>query len=179
MVFQHFNLFPHKSVLDNITLAPILTQGAKRAEAEKQARELLDMVGLADKAGSMPSQLSGGMRKRAGLARAPVGQAQQVRVGRELVGEPGPLDGEVGQRLCRHRPLVGGRGRDQEGAPRTGVGARASRSGVSSAETVIQIRLPATCPARKATPAAPPPPAPPGTRRRAPPARRRSRPGCR
>ena len=70
MVFQHFNLFPHKSVLDNITLAPILTQGAKRAEAEKQARELLDMVGLADKAGSMPSQLSGGQKQRVAIARA-------------------------------------------------------------------------------------------------------------
>ena len=70
MVFQHFNLFPHKSVLDNITLAPILTQGAKRAEAEKQARELLEMVGLADKAGSMPSQLSGGQKQRVAIARA-------------------------------------------------------------------------------------------------------------
>lgn len=70
MVFQHFNLFPHKSVLHNITLAPILTQGKKRAEAERHARELLDMVGLADKADQMPSQLSGGQKQRVAIARA-------------------------------------------------------------------------------------------------------------
>lgn len=50
MVFQHFNLFPHKCVLDNVTLAPMLTKGIKRPVAEKRAMELLDMVGLADKA---------------------------------------------------------------------------------------------------------------------------------
>ena len=70
MVFQHFNLFPHKSVLDNITLAPILTKGEKRGLAEARARELLDMVGLADKAEAMPSQLSGGQKQRVAIARA-------------------------------------------------------------------------------------------------------------
>lgn len=70
MVFQHFNLFPHKSVLQNITLAPILTKGERRADAEKRARELLDMVGLADKADYMPSQLSGGQKQRVAIARA-------------------------------------------------------------------------------------------------------------
>src|ERR1044072_3129806 len=53
MVFQLFNLFPHKCVLDNVTLAPILTKGAKRADAEKRAMELLSMVGLADNAKTM------------------------------------------------------------------------------------------------------------------------------
>ncbi|MFP1645947.1 ectoine/hydroxyectoine ABC transporter ATP-binding protein EhuA [Pontitalea aquivivens] len=70
MVFQHFNLFPHKSVLDNITLAPILTKGESRPRAEARARELLEMVGLADKAGAMPSQLSGGQKQRVAIARA-------------------------------------------------------------------------------------------------------------
>lgn len=70
MVFQHFNLFPHKSVLDNITLAPILTKGEPRAKAEARAKELLEMVGLADKAEAMPSQLSGGQKQRVAIARA-------------------------------------------------------------------------------------------------------------
>ncbi|WP_018238611.1 ectoine/hydroxyectoine ABC transporter ATP-binding protein EhuA [Ensifer sp. BR816] len=70
MVFQHFNLFPHKCVLDNVTLAPMLTKGVPRAAAEKRAMELLDMVGLADKAKSMPAQLSGGQKQRVAIARA-------------------------------------------------------------------------------------------------------------
>lgn len=70
MVFQHFNLFPHKSVLDNITLAPILTKGETKAKAEVRAKELLEMVGLADKAQAMPSQLSGGQKQRVAIARA-------------------------------------------------------------------------------------------------------------
>ncbi|EYR77612.1 putative amino-acid ABC transporter ATP-binding protein y4tH [Shinella sp. DD12] len=70
MVFQHFNLFPHKCVLDNVTLAPMLTKGASKVTAEKRAIELLDMVGLADKARSMPAQLSGGQKQRVAIARA-------------------------------------------------------------------------------------------------------------
>jgi polar amino acid transport system ATP-binding protein len=70
MVFQHFNLFPHKCVLDNVTLAPMLTKGVPRAAAEKRAMELLDMVGMADKAKSVPAQLSGGQKQRAAIARA-------------------------------------------------------------------------------------------------------------
>ncbi|WP_423206265.1 ectoine/hydroxyectoine ABC transporter ATP-binding protein EhuA (plasmid) [Paracoccus yeei] len=70
MVFQHFNLFPHKSVLQNITLAPVLTQDQSRTAAERRGRELLDMVGLADKADAMPSQLSGGQKQRVAIARA-------------------------------------------------------------------------------------------------------------
>ena len=70
MVFQHFNLFPHKCVLDNVTLAPMLTKGMARAAAEKRAMELLDMVGMADKAKSMPAQLSGGQKQRVAIARA-------------------------------------------------------------------------------------------------------------
>ncbi|PDS99594.1 ectoine/hydroxyectoine ABC transporter ATP-binding protein EhuA [Rhizobium sp. S9] len=70
MVFQHFNLFPHKCVLDNVTLAPMLTKGIKRPQAEKRAMELLEMVGLADKARSVPAQLSGGQKQRVAIARA-------------------------------------------------------------------------------------------------------------
>jgi polar amino acid transport system ATP-binding protein len=70
MVFQHFNLFPHKCVLDNITLAPMLTKGVAKATAEARAMELLDMVGMADKAKSMPAQLSGGQKQRVAIARA-------------------------------------------------------------------------------------------------------------
>ncbi|MDP9813095.1 polar amino acid transport system ATP-binding protein [Rhizobium tibeticum] len=70
MVFQHFNLFPHKCVLDNVTLAPMLTKGIKRVDAEKRAMELLEMVGLADKAKSVPAQLSGGQKQRVAIARA-------------------------------------------------------------------------------------------------------------
>ncbi|MCA1494806.1 ectoine/hydroxyectoine ABC transporter ATP-binding protein EhuA [Ensifer sp. NBAIM29] len=70
MVFQHFNLFPHKSVIDNISLAPIVTKGVAKPIAVKRAMELLDMVGLADKARSMPSALSGGQKQRVAIARA-------------------------------------------------------------------------------------------------------------
>ncbi len=70
MVFQLFNLFPHMCVLDNITLAPQLTKGLSRADAAKRAMELLDMVGLADRAKAMPAQLSGGQKQRVAIARA-------------------------------------------------------------------------------------------------------------
>ena len=70
MVFQLFNLFPHKSVHDNVTLAPMLTKGTPRAAAEKRAMELLEMVGMADKARNMPAQLSGGQKQRVAIARA-------------------------------------------------------------------------------------------------------------
>lgn len=70
MVFQHFNLFPHMSVLKNITLAPILTKGETKAVAEARGMDLLEMVGLADKARAMPSQLSGGQKQRVAIARA-------------------------------------------------------------------------------------------------------------
>ena len=70
MVFQHFNLFPHKSVLDNITLAPIKARGISKAEAKKTALELLAKVGLSDKADAYPGELSGGQKQRVAIARA-------------------------------------------------------------------------------------------------------------
>jgi ABC-type polar amino acid transport system ATPase subunit len=70
MVFQQFNLFPHRTVLQNITMAPIHVQKKSRAEAEEIARRLLDKVGLPDKAGAYPSRLSGGQQQRVAIARA-------------------------------------------------------------------------------------------------------------
>ncbi|MFJ6670725.1 amino acid ABC transporter ATP-binding protein [Actinosynnema sp. NPDC091369] len=70
IVFQAFNLFPHMSVLDNITLAPRVVHGVPREEAERNALELLDRVGLADRAGGYPEQLSGGQQQRVAIARA-------------------------------------------------------------------------------------------------------------
>ena len=70
MVFQSFNLFPHLKVIDNITLAPINLKKASKEEAEKTALELLDKVGLKDKASVYPSSLSGGQKQRVAIARA-------------------------------------------------------------------------------------------------------------
>lgn len=70
MVFQRFNLFPHMTVLKNITLAPMKVRNISKDEAEKTARELLGRVGLADKADAYPPQLSGGQQQRVAIARA-------------------------------------------------------------------------------------------------------------
>ena len=70
MVFQSFNLFPHRTVLDNITLAPVRVRGIARSEAETTARTLLERVGLADQADKRPTQLSGGQQQRVAIARA-------------------------------------------------------------------------------------------------------------
>ncbi len=70
MVFQNFNLFPHMSVLDNITLAPVKVKGQAKPEAEKEARRILGVVGLSDKAEAFPSSLSGGQKQRVAIARA-------------------------------------------------------------------------------------------------------------
>jgi polar amino acid transport system ATP-binding protein len=94
MVFQAFNLFPHMTVLDNLTLAPRKVHGMTRAEADARAHELLGRFGLADKAHEHPDRLSGGQQQRAALARALVTSPSLVLLDEvtsaldpELVGE--------------------------------------------------------------------------------------------
>jgi glutamate transport system ATP-binding protein len=70
MVFQSFNLFAHKSILENVTLGPIKVRGHSKADAEKKARELLDRVGVGHQAEKYPAQLSGGQQQRVAIARA-------------------------------------------------------------------------------------------------------------
>ena len=70
MVFQHFNLFPHMTIMDNMTLAPIQVKHMDRGEAEKKALALLDRVGLQDRARAYPIQLSGGQKQRIAIVRA-------------------------------------------------------------------------------------------------------------
>ena len=103
MVFQHFNLFPHLTVLDNITLAPVLRKRATKEEAESTARELLDRVGLSDKADAMPNSLSGGQKQRVAIARA-----LAMKPGLMLFDEPtSALDPEmVGEVLDVMRQLA-------------------------------------------------------------------------
>ncbi|MEV4628734.1 amino acid ABC transporter ATP-binding protein [Micromonospora sp. NPDC049523] len=94
IVFQSYNLFPHLSVLDNITLAPLRVHRRTRADAEAQARELLDRVGLADKARDYPDRLSGGQQQRVAIVRALVNSPRLMLLDEvtsaldpELVGE--------------------------------------------------------------------------------------------
>ncbi|WP_017592941.1 amino acid ABC transporter ATP-binding protein [Nocardiopsis potens] len=94
MVFQSYNLFPHMTVVDNITLAPRRVHGRPRAEAEEQARELLARVGLSDKASEYPDRLSGGQQQRAAIVRALVNTPRLLLLDEvtsaldpELVGE--------------------------------------------------------------------------------------------
>jgi glutamate transport system ATP-binding protein len=70
MVFQSFDLFAHKTVLDNLCLAPMMVRGTPKAQARREAMALLERVGIADKAGHFPAQLSGGQQQRAAIARA-------------------------------------------------------------------------------------------------------------
>lgn len=70
MVFQHFNLFPHMTILENLTLSPMKVNGEKKEEAEKYALYLLEKVGLLEKASAYPAQLSGGQKQRIAIARA-------------------------------------------------------------------------------------------------------------
>lgn len=78
MVFQQFNLFPHKTVLQNLTIAPIKVKGLSKQEAEKKAMELLNRVGLADKAEAYPSSLSGGQKQRIAIARMLVDESNVI-----------------------------------------------------------------------------------------------------
>jgi len=103
MVFQHFNLYPHKKVIDNITLAPIKVLGLSKEEAEKTAMYYLEKVGIAEKAHAYPSQLSGGQQQRVAIAR---GLAMKPKI--MLFDEPtSALDPEmVGEVLDVMRALA-------------------------------------------------------------------------
>jgi polar amino acid transport system ATP-binding protein len=103
MVFQHFNLFPHMSVLENITFAPIRVKGEAKDAARSYGKELLERVGLADKATCYPSQLSGGQQQRVAIARA-----MAMRPKLMLFDEPtSALDPElVGEVLAVMRDLA-------------------------------------------------------------------------
>ena len=105
MVFQHFNLFPHMTILENLTLAPIKVKGEDKQSAEARAMRLLGIVGLADRANSYPSQLSGGQKQRIAIARALCMEPQVMlfdeptsALDPEMVGEVL----EVMQDLARH-----------------------------------------------------------------------------
>jgi len=88
MVFQHFNLFPHMTALENVTLAPIRVAGVSRHGAEERGRELLSRVGLGDKLGTYPVALSGGQQQRVAIARALINEPSMI-----LADEPtGNLD---------------------------------------------------------------------------------------
>ena len=103
MVFQHFNLFPHLSVIENVTIAPVLRKKMGKDEANQVARQLLESVGLADKADAMPNSLSGGQKQRVAIARA-----LAMRPGLMLFDEPtSALDPEmVGEVLDVMRQLA-------------------------------------------------------------------------
>ncbi|MFD6883191.1 MULTISPECIES: amino acid ABC transporter ATP-binding protein [unclassified Rhodococcus (in: high G+C Gram-positive bacteria)] len=105
MVFQHFNLFPHRTALENIIEAPMLVKKVKRAEAVERARELLARVGLSDKADAYPAQLSGGQQQRVAIARALAMDPKLM-----LFDEPtSALDPElVGEVLAVMRDLAAG-----------------------------------------------------------------------
>ena len=105
MVFQHFNLFPHRTALENVIEAPMLVKKMRRADAVALGRELLDKVGLAAKADAYPAQLSGGQQQRVAIARALAMEPKLM-----LFDEPtSALDPElVGEVLAVMRDLAAG-----------------------------------------------------------------------
>ena len=118
MVFQHFHLYPHKTVLENIMLAPKKVLGQTNAQAEKIAQKYLEKVGISDKANSYPSQLSGGQQQRVAIARG-------LAMGPEIMlfDEPtSALDPEmIGEVLDVMKTLAHRRNDDGRGHTRNGI----------------------------------------------------------
>ena len=107
MVFQHFNLFPNKTVLENLTMAPIKIKKTPKAEAEAKAMALLQRVGLADRANDYPAQLSGGQKQRVAIARALM-RNPSILLADEPVASLDPVTGR--QILCLLRDIQRQRG---------------------------------------------------------------------
>ena len=105
MVFQHFNLFPHMTAMENVTLAPSLVGKVGRAEAERRAQELLTRVGLADKVDSYPVALSGGQQQRVAIARA-LAMLERVGLADKAHEYPARLSGGQQQRVAIARALA-------------------------------------------------------------------------
>ena len=99
MVFQHFNLFPHMTIMDNMTLAPIQVKHMDRGEAEKKALALLDRVGLQDRARAYPIQLSGGQKQRIAIVRALMKELAQEGMTMVVVTHEMGFAREVGSRV--------------------------------------------------------------------------------
>ncbi len=112
MVFQHFNLFPHMTVLGNVTAAPVRVLGLSAEAAEERALELLERVGLADKAGAHPAQLSGGQKQRVAIARALAMRPEILLFDEVTSGLDPELVGEV---LAVLRALARGGGPEADG----------------------------------------------------------------
>jgi polar amino acid transport system ATP-binding protein len=104
IVFQAYNLFPHMTVLQNVTLAPRRVHGVARGEADERARELLDRFGLADKAGAYPDRLSGGQQQRVAIVRAVVNSPRLLLLDEVTAALDPELVGEV---LAVVRELAG------------------------------------------------------------------------
>ena len=124
MVFQHFNLFPHRTALGNIIEAPIQVKGVKKSDAVQRGKDLLEQVGLAEKAEAYPAQLSGGQQQRVAIARALAMDPEADAVRRADLGtRPG-----TGRRGARRHEEACLRGYDDGGGdPRDGLRPRGRR----------------------------------------------------
>ena len=134
MVFQHFNLFPNMTVLRNMTIAPVKLGKKSKEAAEGQARQLLERVGLADRADAYPNQLSGGQKQRIAIVRALCMEPDVM-----LFDEPtSALDPEMVGEVGRPRDLHGRRAHHRGGHPREDVRAPRERApqGVPGEDTV-------------------------------------------
>ena len=107
MVFQQFNLFPHMTILDNMTLAPMKLLGRPKDEAETEALKLLERVGLKEKASAYPGQLSGGQRKRVALAAALIHPADVLILDEPTAGLDPAGCRQVLDNICRYRKETG------------------------------------------------------------------------